>query len=96
MTLYDLVNSVTIQGNVKIQIYDLNTSEYPLAYYKLIGVDDLSWLNEYDCDGRDAAEANVESVDLGVFEDYEVNYIFSDKDNGGREFVVIELEATED
>ena len=90
MTFYELKNNLTIQGNIRLSVWDYGTSECEeVAYYDFIGSADLQW--EDSCDGRDKiADKTIEEVDLDDFDDYEVTYIYSMMING-REFLVIEI-----
>ena len=90
MTFYELKNNLTIQGNVRLSVWDYSTSQCEeVAYYDFIGSADLQW--EDTCDGHSTIEdKNIEEVDLEEFDDYEVTYIYSMMVNG-REFVVIEI-----
>lgn len=95
MTFYELKNSITIQGNVRLSVWDFNTSECEeVAHYDFIGSADLQW--EDSCAGLDRIEdKNIEEVDLDEFDDCEVTYIYSMMVDG-REFVVIEISKDED
>lgn len=46
MTLYNLVNSMTIQGNVTIKVFDKDSSEKEC--YVIRDVDDLAYVYDYD------------------------------------------------
>lgn len=90
MTLYELKNCTTIQGNIRLSVWDFST----IAHYDFIGSADLQW--ESDCSGYDVlAGKTIEEVDLDDFDDYEVTYIYSMKIDG-REFLVIEIHKDED
>jgi len=68
MTLYELCKAVTIQGNVRISIFDEAGEEENVFYIHDI-VDDLLW--DFSCE-HDFREG---------MEDYEVTYMFVGQDN---------------
>ena len=94
MTLYDLKNYTTIRGNVEIRVYNPDTSEYPIAYYRFIGLADLSY--ERECDGMDCiADEPITEFDDDTLDWCEVSFIYSEKIDG-QEFIVIGIEKEED
>lgn len=94
MTLYDLKNTTTIQGNVEIRVYDFDTSEYPIAYYRFIGLADLSY--ERECDGMDCvADEPITEFDDDALDWSEVAFIYSEEING-MAFIVIEIEKPDE
>ena len=97
MTFYEVVNAVTVQGNIRIEVWDNDVSECgPVETYTFYGNSDLSWLGEEPCEGENKVTGEkIDTIDLETFEDYEVNYIYSDK-IGNSGFIVMELERSED
>lgn len=63
MTLYELMNNTTIQGDVYIQPYDKAGRELVGDGFSVKGTEDLSG----SCGGKDWVED---------WEEYEVNYIY--------------------
>ena len=94
MTLYDLKNTTTIQGNVEIRVYDPDTSAYPIAYYRFIGLADLSY--ERECDGVDCiADKPITEFDDDTLDWGEVTFIYSEEIDG-MAFIVIEIEKPDE
>ena len=68
MTLYELCQGATIQGNVRISIFDEDGEEEKVFYIDQV-VDDLLW--DFSCE-QDFEEEMIE---------YDVTYLFVGKDN---------------
>ena len=68
MTLYELCKATTIQGNVRISIFDESGEEEKVFYIDQV-IDDLLW--DFSCE-HDFREPMV---------DYEITYLFVGKDN---------------
>lgn len=75
MTLYELFNSVTLQGNIAVEVYDdAGSASRKYTDFYIRDVDDLS------------TEFDLESV-----EDLEVTYIYTTKSCDGKPWMHIEL-----
>lgn len=66
MTLYELCHDISIQGNVRVSIFDEDGEEEKVFYIDQV-VDDLLW--DFSCD-PDFEEEMIE---------YEVTYLFASK-----------------
>ena len=94
MTLYDLKNNTTIQGNVEIRVYNPDTSLFPIAYYRFNGLTDLSYARE--CDGMDCvADEHITEFDDDSLDWGEVTFIYSEEIDG-MAFIVIEIEKPDE
>ena len=94
MTLYELMNSVTIQSNVELRVFNPRFYEEQVAYYRFRCTADLQY--EQACEGKDiAADEEITEIDLDELEDYEVNYIYGERIDG-EYYVVIEIECKDE
>ena len=81
MTLYDLANDLTIEGNVEIKRFkdDIETGLWEMKYTDDLG-SSLRWIEGFEGFG-----------DFEGVEDLKVNFIYSTKKDDGEAWLVIEV-----